>query len=253
MAPTATTAPTCPNCGADLGQPQGDIGVCTHCGHRSAPPGPVLDQAAQDERVARAIAEHDAARMERARREAAEREGASRENRGEKKADSAGVDYTDIVFGVVFLPIGIVCLGLLFYRLYRPDPPGPGEIVGWLVFCGYWFLDGGSSLYVGLRARRARRLAAQLDSRLRRSRLYGLATIMSCGPVKYLWGHFTSTTIELVLHVQVVGRTPWTVRTRLFEGDPRVHACSPGHEILVLVDPADPRKLVIDRHPSFRG
>ena len=232
MDPTATTAPTCPNCGADLGQPQGDIYVCTHCGHRSAPPRPVLDQAAQDERVARAIARHDASRRGQARREAAEREGASGASRGEEDAFSsdAGAAVVGIAFGASFLLVGILVLGFGLYPLFdKPNPNGPGDAGPLLLVSAALLLVGGFFFYIGLRQRRA----IQLARRLRARGLHGLATFASLASMG-----------RLVLRIEIPGRAPWKVQALDMRsgGD----AVVPGQQLPVFVDPADPRKVVID-------
>jgi hypothetical protein len=61
------TAIRCPNCGAALGPLQEGDYLCAYCGQSSGPPEPALDQALQDELVARAVAKHDAVRSARER------------------------------------------------------------------------------------------------------------------------------------------------------------------------------------------
>lgn len=82
----------CPNCGANLGAPQGGEYLCAYCGHRSLPPETPLDQALQDQLVARALARQDQVREARfARKRDAAEDSVARKSAAEKSVMREGL------------------------------------------------------------------------------------------------------------------------------------------------------------------
>lgn len=115
----------CPNCGAGLGALQGAEYVCAYCGHHSLPPEAPVDQARQDELVARAVAAQEQARLARfaSEREGAEkqmaRDRAAAERRATRGEALANVGWRFLV--VVSLLWLLLILGLAVSGALPPD------------------------------------------------------------------------------------------------------------------------------------
>ena len=228
----------CPNCGGGLGRLQDGQYLCAYCGHRSTPPRPVLDQAEQDRLVADAVGRHEAARMERARVAVDAESQRERDDMARNKR-TLGTAFT--IMGALFLAGGLACWSA---AIIDADATSLAERQGvpyWLGFGLFWVALGGGFFYGGLRILRTGRR----EARLRMKGLHGRAIITSYGAVKYVGGLVTfDDSYDLVLRVEIVGRAPYTIKTR--ETVELQSLVATDAELPVLVDPINASDVMID-------
>jgi hypothetical protein len=241
----------CPNCGADLGPLEDGQYHCSYCGHRSGPPQVALDQARQDELVARAIAKQDAARFARERAAAEELAERGRAAGASGMRAGAGAIKSVVVMMVVF---AVMCFGVAIYVAINGITPFFIRHVGGLdshsapLVVLFFFAMGALMLGVaakmffdGRRTFGARLIGTRGDRRLIDEGLQGRAVVTSYRQQDLL---ADVAKFDLVLRVELVGRLPYVVKRTERVPCPRV--ITTGAELPVFVDPEKTDRMMID-------
>jgi len=244
------TAIRCPNCGAALGPLQDGQYLCAYCGQSSGPPEPALDQARQDELVARAVAKHDAVRF--ARERDASEELAARGRAAAAAGMQAGARaivavlvmvcvFAVVSFGAAICVAADVVPKFLAQALGLNAQNQPRIFVT-LVIVGIAVVAFGGKIYADVRPTFGPRLfGTRRERRLLADGLRGRAIVMSYRQ-RDLFSN--NPKFDLVLRVELSGRPACVVKR--VERVPCPEAVTTGGELPVFVGAGRADDVLVD-------